>query len=370
MMDKYIGLMSGTSMDAVDTVLVSFESSTPRILAQHSLPLTDDLRQQLISLHQPGKDELNRLAKLDITLAQLLADTVNGLLIEAGCKAEEIIAIGSHGQTVRHIPDGDYRTTYQIGDPNLIAELTGITTVADFRRRDMAAGGQGAPLAPAFHNQVFRKAGLNRVIVNIGGIANITILPADEEEAVIGFDTGPGNGLMDAWIFKHQAKPYDSNGEWAASGELIPDLLNEYLSDPYFKLSIPKSTGKEYFHLDWLKKPIGKKTRAEDVQTTLCELTAVSIANAIKQTAPASDEIYVCGGGVENPVLMGRLAELVSPAKLATTSELGISPQWVEASCFAWLAKQTLQQQPGNLPSVTGASHPVILGGIFWGRAD
>lgn len=369
-MDKYIGLMSGTSLDAIDAVLVSFEASSPRLLAHYSLSLDAALRQSLESLQQPGDDELNKLAQLDIKLARLFSEAVSGLLAEAGCKAEEIIAIGSHGQTVRHIPEGDYRTTYQIGDPNLIAELTGITTVADFRRRDMAAGGQGAPLVPAFHNQVFRKPGLNRVIVNIGGIANLTILPADEEEAVIGFDTGPGNGLMDAWIFKHRGQQYDQDGEWAASGELMPDLLEKLLTDPYFKLPAPKSTGKEYFHLNWLEKQLPPKAKAEDVQATLCELTAISINNAIQQTAPASDEIYICGGGMHNQQLIKRLEELSAPIMVTSTQSLGIAPDWVEAICFAWLAKQTLHQQPGNLPSVTGASRNVILGGIFWGNPD
>jgi anhydro-N-acetylmuramic acid kinase len=291
-----------------------------------------------------------------------------GLLAEAGCQPAEIIAIGSHGQTIRHIPEGEYRTSFQIGDPNLIAELTGITTVADFRRRDMAAGGQGAPLVPAFHNQVFRASGINRVILNIGGIANITILPGDEEDPVSGFDTGPGNGLMDAWIFKHQGKQFDLNGEWAASGRVRPDLMDQMLADPYFSQAAPKSTGKEYFHLDWLKKHLPKKAKAEDIQASLCELTAMTISQAIQQTAPATDEIYVCGGGAHNPHLIQRLNELHKPVNVTSTSELGLSPDWVEATCFAWLAKQTLHQQAANLPSVTGARHNVVLGGIYWGE--
>lgn len=368
MMDKYIGLMSGTSMDAIDAVLVSFEASTPRLLAHHSLPLGDTLRADLLGLQQPGNDELNRTARLDIHMARLFATAVMGLLEQAGCQASEIIAIGSHGQTIRHIPAGDFPTSFQIGDPNLIAESTGITTVADFRRRDMAAGGQGAPLVPAFHNQVFRAEGINRVIVNIGGIANITVLPARAEDSVIGFDTGPGNGLMDAWIHTQLDRNFDQNGEWAAQGKVIPDLLASMLGDPYFALAAPKSTGKEYFHLDWLEKHIGKKISAEDVQATLCELTAISITNAIKQSAPATDEIFICGGGVYNQSLMQRLTDLLKPAKVSSTDELGLSPDWVEAICFAWLAKQTLHRQPSNLPSVTGAKHDVVLGGIFWGQ--
>ena len=231
----------------------------------------------------------------------------------------------------------------------------------------MAAGGQGAPLVPAFHQQVFRAEGINRVIVNIGGIANITVLPADQDAAVIGFDTGPGNGLMDVWIHKHLGKNFDQNGEWAAQGHVNPELLAAMLKDPYFSLPPPKSTGKEYFHLDWLEKHVGKKMLAEDVQASLCELTAISIAEAIKQTAPATDEIFVCGGGIYNPGLQQRLQDLLAPGKVASTENLGLSPDWVEATCFAWLAKQTLHRQTSNLPSVTGARHEVILGGIFWG---
>mgnify|MGYP001121475027 CR=1 FL=1 len=367
MMDKYIGLMSGTSLDAIDAVMVSFEATTPRLLAHYSLSLDEAIRTELTALQQPGDDELNRVARLDIKMARLFAEATQGLLGEAGCQASEIIAIGSHGQTIRHIPEGEYRTTFQIGDPNLIAELTGITTVADFRRRDMAAGGQGAPLVPAFHNQVFRAAGINRVIVNIGGIANITILPADEEDPVIGFDTGPGNGLMDAWIYEQQGKQYDLGGEWAATGEVIPKCLEEMLAEPYFAQPYPKSTGKELFNLDWLKRHLPKKASAEDVQATLAELTAMGISQAILQSAPATDEVYVCGGGVYNQPLMQRLSELLSPVKVVSTEQLGLSPDWVEAICFAWLAKQTLNNQPSNLPSVTGARHNVVLGGIYWG---
>ena len=368
-MDKFIGLISGTSMDAIDAVLVSFEpASQPRLLAHHSLPLGDTLRADLTALQQPGHDELNRTARLDIQMARLFAKASMELLQQAGCQASEIIAIGSHGQTIRHIPGGNFPTSFQIADPNLIAELTGITTVADFRRRDMAAGGQGAPLVPAFHNQIFRSEGINRVIVNIGGIANITILPAGSDEAVIGFDTGPGNGLMDVWIHKHLGKRFDQNGEWAAQGKIIPKLLTGMLNDPYFSLPAPKSTGKEYFHLDWLEKHVEKKMAAEDVQATLCELTATSITNEIMQAIPKSDEVYICGGGVHNQTLMQRLDNLLKPAEVASTDKLGLSPDWVEAVCFAWLAKQTLHRQTSNLPSVTGARHDVVLGGLFWGN--
>lgn len=232
----------------------------------------------------------------------------------------------------------------------------------------MAAGGQGAPLVPAFHNQVFRSDTTNRCIVNIGGIANITILPARAEDVVIGFDTGPGNGLMDSWIHRHQASNFDENGDWSASGKIVPDLLASMLDDPYFALPAPKSTGKEYFHMDWLEHHQIKTATAEDVQATLCELTAVTIKNAIQQVAPATDEIFVCGGGAYNQTLMQRLAELLKPAEVASTTELGLSPDWVEAICFAWLAKQTLHRQAANLPSVTGARHDVVLGGIYWGN--
>ncbi len=369
MMDKFVGLISGTSMDAIDAVLVSFEeASAPRLLAHHSLALDDTLRSDLSSLQQPGHDELTRTARLDIQMARLFAQATMELLQQAGCQASEIIAIGSHGQTIRHMPNGDFPTSFQIGDPNLIAELTGITTVADFRRRDMAAGGQGAPLVPAFHQQVFYCEGINRVIVNIGGIANITTLPATQDDTVIGFDTGPGNGLMDVWIHKYLGKNFDQNGEWATQGKIIPDLLASLLGDPYFTLPTPKSTGKEYFHLDWLEKHIDKKMAAEDVQATLCELTAMSITNEIKQVIPSVDEVYVCGGGAHNQTLMQRLSDLLEPAKVASTDKLGLSPDWVEAVCFAWLAKQALHRQTSNLSTVTGARHDVVLGGLYWGN--
>ena len=365
MMDKYIGLMSGTSMDAIDAVLVNFEAKLPRLLAHHSLPLPNDLRQELATLQQSGKDELNRTARLDIHMGRLFAQAVSELLQEAGCQAKEIIAIGSHGQTIRHIPNGDYPTSFQIGDPNLIAELTGITTVADFRRRDMAAGGQGAPLVPAFHDHVFRSEGINRVIVNIGGIANITLLSTDGSD-VIGFDSGPGNVLMDLWYRLHQSGTIDEDGRWAESGVVHEPLLAAMLADPYFARPYPKSSGREYFHQTWLTQLLsGFELSAADVQATLCQLTAASILHAIQQTGRSYERILICGGGVHNLSLMRRLQQLVTPLPLGSTAEYGIHPDWVEGACFAWLAQQTLAARPANLPAVTGASHEVILGAIY-----
>ncbi|MGD8547526.1 MAG: anhydro-N-acetylmuramic acid kinase [Thiohalophilus sp.] len=368
MTDYYIGLISGTSMDNVDAVLVDL-SSRPALLAHHSCPIDDSLRHRLYQLQTPGNDEISHCMRLDVELGRLFAAAVTDLLAQSGIAANQVRAIGSHGQTIRHYPGGETPSTLQLGDPNIIAEQTGITTVADFRRRDMAAGGQGAPLVPAFHAGVFRHEQQDRVILNIGGIANITVLPSDPQQSVSGFDTGPGNGLMDAWIHQHYSQAFDRDGEWAASGGVHPGLLERLLHDPYFALPAPKSTGREYFNLPWLQPILDAfpNLAARDVQTTLCELTARSIADAIQQYAESTDEVLVCGGGVHNKYLMQRLAELLTPARVGVTTEGGLDPDWVEATAFAWLAKQSLEHQPGNLPSVTGASHPVVLGGVYYG---
>jgi len=364
----YIGLMSGTSMDSIDAALLDF-SEHPRLLAHYSQPLPDALRQQLYRLQTPGQDELTTLMRLDVELGRLFAQAVHALLDKTGLSANQITGIGSHGQTLRHYPDGPNPSTLQISDPNLIAELTGITTVADLRRRDMAVGGQGAPLVPAFHAAVFRHSRFNRAILNIGGIANLTLLPADTKAMITGFDTGPGNGLMDAWIEQHQQQRYDRDGEWAASGHVHPGLLERLLHDPYFARIPPKSTGREYFNLNWLQPALEPfaDLAPRDVQATLCELSARSIAEALQATMESVEEVLICGGGIHNRTLYQRLEELLTPARLTSTAEAGIDPDWVEAAAFAWLARQTLAGQPGNLPSVTGASHPVVLGGIYRG---
>lgn len=366
----YIGLMSGTSMDAVDAVLTDLSGSTPRLVHSYSHPFPDTLHTDLTALYSRKKHSLESLATLDIQLGQLFAEAANTLLAQAGYDASRIIAIGSHGQTIFHHPGGDTPCTMQIGDPNTIAEQTGITVVADFRRRDMAAGGQGAPLVPAFHAHLFRDSSHDRVVLNIGGIANITLLPANSHRPVIGFDTGPGNGLMDAWIQEHLKLPMDENGHWAASGKVHPLLFDKLLGDPYFQQPPPKSTGRERFNLAWLQtriKRCKKRIIRKDVQATLCELTASTISSAIQETAPGASEVLVCGGGAHNLALMFRLQHQMPQYKVRSTEDYGLDPDWVEAVAFAWLAQQTLEGKPGNLPAVTGASHPVVLGGIYLG---
>jgi anhydro-N-acetylmuramic acid kinase len=307
------------------------------------------------------------MGALDAELGKAFADCCQQLLINAYLTPQDIIAIGSHGQTIRHRPPGSPQGnfTLQIGDPNLIAELTGITTVADFRRRDMAAGGQGAPLVPAFHHAMFQSADKDRAIVNIGGMANITWLP--QTRLTCGFDTGPGNVLMDHWIQQHLGKPYDKDGSWAATGRVLPDLLGHLLAETFFKLPPPKSTGRELFNYHWLDEKLAAISnifRPEDVQASLLELTAVSISQSIAQLSDRPKEIIICGGGAYNTGLMKRL-EILSGNPVFNSAQLGVDPQWVEAMAFAWLAYQTINHRTGNLCAVTGAKRDVILGGIY-----
>jgi len=371
MPDYYIGLMSGTSLDAVDAALVDFGSNRPTLVRAINHPLSADLRQAIQTLCTPGDNEIEQLGRVDIQLATTFADAVKQLLKESKVDAEQVHAIGSHGQTIRHRPDLKKRQhfTLQIGDPNTIAELTGITTVADFRRRDMAAGGQGAPLAPAFHAAMFSSDSQTRVILNIGGMANVTLLPAASASAdcpVIGFDTGPGNALMDAWVQRHQQQAYDNEGQWAASGAVNPKLLETFLQDDFFSRKPPKSTGREHFNMAWLEQQLsrfGQDIDPADVQATLSELTASSVQQAVAQFEPQA--IVVCGGGAHNTDLMQRLGEKFSVGKVSRSDDLGLSADWVEAVAFAWLARESLAQRPGNLPSVTGARRSVVLGGIY-----
>lgn len=366
--ELYVGLMSGTSLDGIDAVLIDL-SATPAILAAETFPLPSDLRADLQALCTPGADEIERLGRADRRLGTASAQAVDALLKQAGIEAHRIRAIGSHGQTIRHRPivagtpmHGETATafTLQIGDPATIVELTDITTVADFRRRDIAAGGQGAPLVPTFHRAVFG-SGCARAIVNIGGIANVTGLMAGS--ATLGFDTGPGNTLLDAWIHRHKQQAFDRDGAWAGSGSVLPALLDSLLRDPYFALPAPKSTGREYFHLEWLERQLPSAAPA-DVQATLLELTARTIADGVATLPFAVDEIFVCGGGAYNGRLMARLEALLHPRALGSTAQLGIAPEWVEAAAFAWLAQQTLRGLPGNDPAATGARGPRILGAI------
>lgn len=367
MADIYIGLMSGTSMDAVDAVAVRFGNKLPELIVGYSEALPQSLRTQLMTLAHGEPHHFADVIRADIQLGKFFAHVTQGLLQRAHLTLEDICAIGSHGQTVWHIADGDERSSIQLGDANIIVELTGITTVADFRRRDIAAGGQGAPLVPAFHAACLRTDSEQRVILNIGGIANITILSADQNAPVIGFDTGPGNTLIDMWAHEHQRGQFDHHGEFAQSGRLINSIVEKLLHDPYFSLPPPKSTGREYFNRQWLLQHIGKlgAFNPADLQTTLTELTALSITQAIEKYAATTQRVLVCGGGIHNAYLMQRLQANLPGIALESTGAYGIDPRWMEAMAFAWLAKQTLEHQPGNLPSVTGAKHPVVLGGVY-----
>lgn len=363
--DIYIGVMSGTSLDGIDVAAIRINDQFS-FLAANCVHIPDELRQQILRLTQPGENEIELMGRLDNALGTLFADAVNQLIHSSNIDRKEIAAVGCHGQTIRHRPQAGF--TLQIGDPNRIAEQTGLTTIADFRRRDLANGGQGAPLVPAFHNKVFRSIESNRVILNIGGMANITVLPANSAAQVTGFDTGPGNILSDAWIHEHSGASFDESGNWARAGTINQELLQHLLSLPFFSEAAPKSTGREQFHIDWVKQVIHEHTlqiAAVDVQTTLLELTACSIADAINAQHLADPELYICGGGVHNRFLIERLHELTNATHIATTEELGLQPDWVEASAFAWLAHQTLNQLTGNLPSVTGAAEERILGGIY-----
>lgn len=365
----YIGLMSGTSVDGIDAALVSLSAGTrPVLVATHAHPIAAATRGEIQALMRDGPSEIERLGELDMALGELFAEAANAAMKKAGLAKKDIQAIGSHGQTVRHRPRAGHPFTIQIGNPSVIAERTGITTVADFRARDMAAGGQGAPMVPAFHHQMFHSPQRNRTIINIGGIANVTYLPADASQPVMGFDTGPGNTLLDQWINQHHARTHDEAGQWAASGQASGELLGKLLADPYFRASPPKSTGREHFNMEWLqahlKKPASPLSAA-DVQATLLQLTAQTIAQAIREFLPQTQEAYVCGGGARNLALMSALAASLSGKTVAATDTIGMSPDWVEAAAFAWLAHQALERQPGNLPSVTGAKRAVILGGIY-----
>lgn len=367
MRDYYIGLMSGTSLDAIDVVLADCKDRYPILVASHNEPLSDPMRDEILALCEPCENELERMMSLDVQLGRLFAQSVKNLLAKAQYNAQDICAIGCHGQTLRHLSDRAYPATLQIGDPNIIAENTGITTVADFRRRDMATGGHGAPLVPAFHAAMFQTSNHDRVVLNIGGIANITLLPSDQGMPITGFDTGPGNILMDIWAKQHLHTPMDHNGQWAQSGQVDAQLLANMLQTAYFDLPPPKSTGREYFNLKWLTTLLTEHNHvsAADVQTTLCELTAHSITQAIIKFAPLAQEVLICGGGTQNFYLVDRLTILLPKLNVHSSIDLGMDPNWIEALAFAWLAKQTIEGKPGNIPTVTGAKQARVLGGIY-----
>ena len=369
MPDLYIGLLSGTSIDAIDSALVDL-SETPKIVASHTHAIPTELRERLIAMSLTPDTSLAEYAALDSTLGELFAEAAIELLRGAKIERTAVTGIGSHGLTVFHSPEGEYSNSLQIGNPNVIVERTGITTVADMRRRDMAAGGQGAPLVPAFHEAVFRVPDRRRAIVNLGGIANVTCLPAVSDQAAIGFDCGPGNTLLDQWIMRHRGEVCDRDGEWARSGRTSATLLERLMADAYFARRPPKSTGKEYFNVEWLAGHIAAlalEIPPVDVQATLVEVSTKGIALGLRQCIDLSqDEVFFCGGGVHNARLMEVIAtELGLEAPLSTTAALGIDPDWVEAAAFAWLASQTLAHHPGNLTAVTGARRPVILGAIY-----
>ncbi len=367
--ELYIGLMSGTSMDGVDAALVSFDEQQRKVKlhATHLEEIPEDLKKEALSISLGEANvHFTRICELEVKFGHLFANSVKNLLAKAKVSSSDIKAIGSHGQTLWHQPHPPIPFTLQIGDPNIIAKETQITTVADFRRGDLALGGVGAPFVPPFH-QWLLGSDESRVVLNIGGIANITLLPF-ENSACLGFDTGPGNGLMDAWVAQLWQKPYDKDGAIAKSGKVHPDLLTSMLKDPFFALAAPKSTGKDYFNLLWLGKHLAKYPNIiapEDVQATLLELSAVSIAQAIQHYRQHA-QVLACGGGCHNPTLLNAISDhLGNKFTVKTTENYGIAPDWVEAVCFAWYAMKRIKKELIDLTQITGSSEPVILGGVF-----
>ncbi|KAB2899510.1 MAG: anhydro-N-acetylmuramic acid kinase [Dokdonella sp.] len=362
----YLGLISGTSADGIDAALVQFapEGATPRLIAARTQPYPAPLRERVLALAQgEAAIALDDYGALDVEVGGCFAQAAQALLDSAGVAAAEVVAIGSHGQTVRHRIGDARRFTLQVGDPSVIAERTGIVTVADFRRADVAAGGQGAPLLPALHAAVFAAPAIPRAVLNLGGIANLTLLAPGA--AVTGFDTGPANCLLDAWAQRHLGQPQDADGAWARSGRSDATLLGQLLADPYFALAPPKSTGREHFNVAWLDARLPAGIAAADVQATLLDLSTRSIAAALQRHAPATRELYACGGGVHNAALMAALRAQLPGIALASTAALGVDPDYVEAVGFAWLARARLCGEPGNLPSVTGARGPRLLGAVY-----
>ena len=365
-MAQFIGLISGTSMDAVDAALVAFDGGGVATVATHSASIPDELKRELHTLAQDPSAAAIRFWNADAQLGSIFADAALELLAAAAVHPREVAAIGSHGQTVYHAPGAGTPLTVQLGDPSIIAERTGITTVADFRRRDVAAGGEGAPLVPAFHRAMFSAPGVDRGILNLGGIANLSVLAGDPDRPLRGFDTGPGNTLLDAFVRDRLGADMDRDAALASGGEVIPSLLAALLAEPYFDREPPKSTGRELFNGSWLDARLTDHADAgpHDVLRTLCELTVETAAAAVERFAPRTREIYLCGGGARNPLIASRLAERTAPIRVDTTARLGIHPDWVEAAAFAWLAMRTLAGEAGNAPAVTGAAREVVLGGI------
>ena len=359
--ELYIGLMSGTSVDGIDAVVADFATSACRLLGATHAAFTPELCAALHALQSSGGDEIHRAALAANDLMDCAAGAVADVLRRCAVKAKDVKAIGLHGQTIRHRPELGYTT--QIANPARLAELTGITIVADFRSRDIAAGGQGAPLVPAFHAAVFRDVREHRVMLNLGGIANITDLPS--AGPVQGFDTGPGNTLLDAWCRRHTGATLDRGGAWAAQGRVIEPLLEALKGDPYFATRPPKSTGRDYFHLPWVERHLEAAYRPVDVQRTLVALTADTISAAIAAYCRDARCVLACGGGTHNDLLMDELAPRLAPRRLTTTAEYGVPVSDVEALAFAWLARECVSGRPGNLPEATGARGPRILGAIY-----
>jgi anhydro-N-acetylmuramic acid kinase len=360
----YIGLISGTSVDGIDAALVEF-GAAPVLHFARTYPMPEALAQEVLTLSQAhGNASLDSVGQLDTRLGEVFADTARRLLADSNTPTKGVRAIGSHGQTLRHRPSGAAPFTMQLGDANIIAERTGVTTVADFRRRDIAAGGQGAPLVPAFHAAVLHDAGEDRAVLNIGGIANVSLLPARGQ--VRGFDTGPGNGLMDAWCLRHRGERFDRGGAFAAEGRVDAELLARLLEDDFLALPPPKSTGRDHYHLAWLDERLaGRSLSATDVQATLLAFTTRSIAAALHAHLPSCRRVLACGGGVHNHSLMATLQAELPGVMVESTAALGIDPDFMEAMAFAWLARETLAGRPGNLPEVTGARGLRILGAIY-----
>ncbi len=376
MQDYYIGLMSGTSLDGADGVLVDFSGQKPRVVAAASEPFSDAFKAELLALNTPTHNELHRAALAAGQLAEVYARVVHQLLRDAavqGIGAGQVQAIGAHGQTVRHQPrktsadDGSGAYTLQLNNPSLLAELTGLDVVADFRSRDVAAGGQGAPLVPAFHQEIFGRADSALAMLNLGGIANLSVLPPANTSAVLGFDCGPGNALMDAWCQQHTGQPFDAGGAWAASGQLVPQLLASLLAEPYLSQPIPKSTGRDLFSVPWLAEKLASYASCppQDIQHTLTEFTASACISAMERHASGSKELIVCGGGAFNLQLLRRLQAGLPWLRVSTSAEHGLPPLQVEAAAFAWLARQMLKRLPGNLASATGAAGPRVLGALY-----
>jgi anhydro-N-acetylmuramic acid kinase len=353
--------MSGTSLDGADAALVDFSASHPRVLAFAAVPFPAPLRDRILALCEPGSDPLELSGTVSLELADLYARAVEGALAAGGVDRREVEAIGCHGQTVRHRPDLGF--TIQLNDAARLAELTGIDVVADFRRRDMAAGGQGAPLVPAFHEAVFRDPSTSRCIVNIGGISNVTWLPAGRH--ALGFDCGPGNVLLDGWARRHLGAHYDEGGRWAARGETDAALLASFLAEPFLRSPPPKSTGRELFRMAWLEERLPREYRAEDVQSTLADFTAHAIMGAIDRFCAATDEIYLAGGGARNAALVERIESLAGDRPVAPTDALGVPTAHVESMAFAWLAMKCVRREPIDLTAVTGARRPAVLGAIY-----